>query len=395
MNEKLRILLDKYKPSKTGIHGEANCYATTEYYQRQFDEWQQCGFSWFKLLVAGDSGVNTIREMRKRNLPIIPVIRFWFGERCYPGATLAPDQIKPYVDAWGEPLLFETQNEFYAGSEYAGNMPSNWPDLIAHEWAVMTNAIINGGGIPCTPAIEGWNYDRIFVPLWNVLTGVGGYRALVEQSVVAGHWRTLDHFPTYMKDPGGYMGWTWVDKYIQNTLGHSLPLLGTEAGPEVGWDQDKTFPPVTPESHKDMCLEMIRMKKPDYYLGDCFWLWQGSGAWAQASWKANSYYGGKDLPVIDAFKQEHEMVNPTEPTPDVWSEEEAEKNIRRWCYDNAYPEGINFNPDAAFQKGKNLGAPVTKEMHLHGWAAQGFSLKIRYCKEDDWGNLKELLWSTS
>ncbi len=308
MNKRLEVLLEKYKPSKRGIHSTANCYESAEYYQRQFEEWQQCGFSWLKLLVASDSGVNTVRQMCQQVPHIIPVIRFYFGDNRVPHTTLAPDQIKPYLDTWGDIMIFECINE--PNNEWAGQMPPNWPDLLANNWAGMAQSILNAGGIPLLPSIEGWSYEKIFVPLWHVL--IGKYRGIVEQSIINIHNRTLNHPVNYAQDSGGYLGWTWFDKLVRDTLGYSLPIMATEAGAEPGWDQDNRYPVVTPETHRDMCLEIEQAVTPPYYLANMYWLWEGSGGFARASWKRNREYGGRDLPVVEAFKQQI-ILPPIEP----------------------------------------------------------------------------------
>ena len=69
---------------------------------------------------------------------------------------------------------------------------------------------------------------------------------------------------------------------------------------------------ITPEIHAAMVKDILTWPTPDYYLADCFWLWEGSGAWAGASWKRNgTWMQGGDLPVVKLLKEW--QPQPTQP----------------------------------------------------------------------------------
>lgn len=348
MNERLARLLAERKPSRRGVHGTGNIYTAVDEYERQFAEWQACGFAWVKLLASGDSQVETVRRLTKQT-SIIPIIRFYSTE-C-PGNTITKSLLTPYVDAGC--VVFESQyNEFYydhenawrsalgvasvptVGDGWAGQivradlskmtwpptrqvsiagMPGDWPAQVAHGWAQFANEVLKAGGVPTTPAVEGWQYERIFVPLMRAIAK--DHEGLLRQSIVAGHWRTLNHPIDYVKDTGAWLAWTHFDQTIYDLLGERLPLMCTESGPEPGWNMDATYPPITPAMHAEMVKAQLAWPTPDNYLCDAFWLWEGSGAWDGARWKNNHQHaGGGDLPVVAMLKDwQPEPQEPDEP----------------------------------------------------------------------------------
>lgn len=93
---------------------------------------------------------------------------------------------------------------------------------------------------------------------------------------------------------------------------------------------------------------------------------------------------------------EEETEEPTEPGP----EESRDEFIRRMAWDRLYPQGIERNPDAAFQKYAVMHlwyAPTTKEFRAIYddviYAVQGFVDGIMACVEGDWENIFLLDWN--
>jgi hypothetical protein len=384
MNETLQRLLDERKPSRRACHGTGNIYDSADYYQKQFAEWQACGFDWLKLLASGDSQVNTCRALQASGSKVIPILRLYYTD-C-PANHVAPDMLKPYVD--NGCLIFESPfNEFYYPHENAwgaAGMPSDWPAQVAHGWAMFASAVLTAGGVPTTPAIEGWQYERIFVPLFTVL--VDQYASLLRESVVAMHNRPLNHPIDYTKDTGAWLAWTKMDAWIQDALGHPLPMIATEAGPEPGWDMDSTYSKITPDMHADMVRKMFQWPTPDYYLADCLWLWEGSGAWAGASYKRNATWaGGGDLPVVSMLKQWR-----PEPQPEPVTLAPAEVRNIGWR-----ALGVPLNLSAAFflyaQK-HQLGYPMTTEWDERGYRFQAFSGGVVYCPIGQWDRTAHVGW---
>ena len=70
--------------------------------------------------------------------------------------------------------------------------------------------------------------------------------------------------------------------------------------------------------------------------------------------------------------------------------------LRNLVWNSLYPAGgVAYLPDAAFAKyarSKSYGAPATNEGRYEGYAYQGYTAKILYCRDGDWANILELAW---
>lgn len=89
-----------------------------------------------------------------------------------------------------------------------------------------------------------------------------------------------------------------------------LPILSTEGGTFVDSQLDINYPMTTPETHRDLNLEIFRRYDPDHprYWGDPLfaqmsWIWHAdSGLFAIDSWVDNPKYGR--MPIMDALETE-------------------------------------------------------------------------------------------
>lgn len=416
MNATLAKLLADRKPSKRGIHGTANVYTTPDYYEQQFGAWLACGFSWLKIVVSGDSQVETVRRLAKTS--IIPVVRFY--DTSCPHNIVAPDLCKPYTDEGV--VVFESPfNEFYAPYENSwrvalrmssaptiggavpgeivrsdlsrmtldkmervrtislASMPADWPQQVGHGWAMFAESVLKAGGVPTTPAIEGWRYEDIFEPLFAVICTT--YKDTLKQSIIAMHNRPLNHPIDYTKDSGGYLAWRMMDAYVFNRVGEHVPMIATEAGPEPGWDMDRTYPKITAAMHAEMTKDMLRYPTPDYYLADCSWLWRDDGTFTDASFSRNRVYAdGKDLPVVSMLQ----TWRPDAPTPDLSDAAILQIGL-------AHPSVISVNPDAMFYKvaqAAGFGHPECSEWDEKGWRLQKYERGIVAAKIGEWDKVR-------
>jgi hypothetical protein len=266
-------------------------------------------------------------------------------------------------------------------------MPADWPAQVANGWNQFARIVLDAGGVPTTPSVEGWRYESIFRPMIAALDP-----SLLTESIVAMHNRPLNHPIDYDKDTGCWLAWTDFDAAVQDVLGVPVPLLATEAGPEPGWSMDASYPAITPQSHAQMVRDMLAYKTPDYYLADCMWLWEGSGAWAGASWKRNSQHmGGADLPVVQMLKEwQPDVPEPDFPPdePDALSPEDA-RNIGWKAL------GVPLNLSAAFfryAQAHALGYPLTPEWDERGYRFQGFSGGLVYAPVGQWDRVTHVTW---
>lgn len=427
MNATLAKLLAEHPNlTRRGVHGTGNAYDSADYYVSQVSEMADCRVSWVKLVVAGDSGVNACRELVDCGL--IPIVRPY--DTSCPRNVIDPGFLKPYRDAGV--VIFESPfNEFYydfenawgstrtmgaasvptIGGEQPGEirkadlsrmswplrdtrtinaagMPADWPAQVANGWNQFARIVLDAGGVPTTPSVEGWRYETIFRPMIAALDP-----ALLKESIVAMHNRPLNHPIDYDKDTGCWLAWKDFDAAVQDVLGVPVPLLATEAGPEPGWSMDPTYPAITPQMHADMVRDILAYPTPSHYLGDCFWLWQGSGAWAGASWKRNSQHmQSADLPVVQMLKEwQPDVPEPDFPPdePDALSPEDARDIGWRAL-------GVPLNPGAAFfryAQAHNLGYPLTPEWDERGYRFQAFSGGLVYAPVGQWDLTTHVSWT--
>jgi hypothetical protein len=306
MHPKVQALIAQRKaqgwPTRRGIHGTGDWSTPLTQYQSYVSEWVQCGFNWVKLLAGGDSQVNFCRYLRDAHVPIIPVIRLYNNDA--PNNHVDDNLVKQYMDV-GVTIFESTMNEFYFAFEnrWKRNLPvddMDWAAEVANGWAQQANVILRAGGVPTTPAIETGKW-AVFSRFYDVMCR--DYADLLKQSILALHNRPLNHPPEYHQDPDCWLGWQDADTYIFDRLGEHMAILSTEAWWEPGWNQDNRYPAITPGMHATYTKTVLSTPVPDYYLGECGWLWDGSGAWDGAKWKNNTQHNqGQDLPVIAMLK---------------------------------------------------------------------------------------------
>ncbi len=139
------------------------------------------------------------------------------------------------------------------------------------------------------------------------------------------------HTPPGSQDHQGFYLFEWYNEVARAQLGRSLPQLCGENGCHIGDAQQSGFPPITPERHAQLHVEMSKLvmegQSPDYYFNNAFWLLAaerdgqaGDNHFEQDAWfKAN----GK-LPAVEALKalRKHPRKKPqaavrhTQPQPD-------------------------------------------------------------------------------
>jgi hypothetical protein len=431
MNDRLNRLLAERKPTRNGVHGTGNAYESQGYYASQFRKMQESKVAWFKSVGAGDSQVNTFRRLQEIAPGIIGVLRPY--DTSCPRNVIDQGLLRPYIAA-GVVVVESPFNEFYyqfenswgaalrsvsLGAEYVGGdrpgqirradlsrlewpptvakrslqaagMPSDWPEQVARGWSQFANEVLQAGGIPTTPAIEGWRFETIFVPLFRIL--VDKYADLLTQSIVAMHNRPLNHPIDYDEDTGCWLAWTRMDRWIQDALGFALPLMATEAHSEPGWDQDRRSPRVTPQIHADRVIEVLDWPAPDNYIADIGWLWHGDGAWRGASWTENAeHMGGKDLPVVQRLKD----WQPLTPQPPALTDAAMR------ALAEAHGQEIRIFTGGKLYKTaqeRGLGYPVTNEWPEQGRLWQRFenpaqrTKSVVSCREKTYDDVRVVTW---
>lgn len=200
--------------------------------------------------------------------------------------------------------------------------------------------------------------------------------------------------------------WEAVEKIVTDILGFPLPILATEGGAWPGkHDSDIRYPALSEQEASDRQATMLRFmaSAPAYFIANMPWLlanremgnlamqWEDE-AWMQA--------GGHRLPIWEMLRlapcQKREVTTvPETPTTPTTPTTPYLTRIREALWNALYPGPIPYNPGAAFQKAAKtwtLSVPVTREIDIDGYRAQGFALGFVYCQIGQWQNVQRGTW---
>lgn len=351
--------------NRRGIHWSASVYHPSG---PSLDFWlnelQAMKIKWVKVL---DDGGGSALEVAQRLLAadIMPVVRLYRSEPN-PGTISGreEDTIRRLVAAGVR--YFETNNEPDLAVEWkGGQVPANWLDTVIDNFIIDADKVLALGGLPALPAMAvGTRVD----PVAGVVAR--GRKDLFEKGAwIAVHNYTLNHPLDYPYDPVNQEGqpvsqeeydrlgpWAWegvsrdqinqwrasdknpgdtleddascflsfhlVDQLARAALGFPVPIISTEGGPVVGWREDRRYPRITPDLHRERNVQLTEfmqgtrqihgMNCPDNYFAMCHWLIANYRMGFMApGWESQSWYSdwwNKDfnlkgeLPVVAALK---------------------------------------------------------------------------------------------
>lgn len=272
------------------------------------------GVTWWKALAGGTNKVDLVEAFARAGLECI--IRL-YAHRPHPHFVVSPDDVRAYVDAgahyfeWGnEPNLHD---EWDLASWHEGAQV----DKVCEQWLRNAEAIREGGGIPLLPALApGGHYPhRDWYRTTFEWLRLHGHLGSLEGAALAIHNRPLNHPLDYVDREGEpvpgchFLDYEWIDDLVHAYLGHSLPLLGTEAGYTWRDAQDGRYPEITLERHSEYNLAIFDGFRTgrwrDMLFCQCMWLcdhWGDPGrGFDLAHWHNNRIHGG-DLPAVAALR---------------------------------------------------------------------------------------------
>lgn len=178
---------------------------------------------------------------------------------------------------------------------------------IARQWVVSADRIKAAGGIPILyPMSSGPSGMEMLRGMLEWMKANNALDAL-DGAAVAIHNRPLNK-PLDVIDDSSFRTYELVDDLIREYLGHSLPILGTEAGYTFGDLIDPRFPRVSPEGHMNGNLEIIYGFRDgrwrDSLFCQNFWILSGFGTRTFFAdwWIENPLYFGQSLPIVEALK---------------------------------------------------------------------------------------------
>ncbi len=275
---------------------------------------QELGITWFKALVSGTNKTDLVEAFSRQGIEVI--VRL-YSYRPHPHYVVSPAEVRAYVQAGAH--YFEWGNE--------PNLTHEWDlaswnegarvDKVCQQFLRNADAIRQAGGIPLLPALSpGGDYPhRDWYRTTFEWLRLHQHLRDLEGAALAIHNRPLNHPLTYT-DPTGafFLDYEWIDDLVRDYVGYSLPLLGTEAGYEPGWDQDATFPSIDLQRHAAYNLEIFRGFGPrgltrwrDALFCQCMWIVDGFGheEFADSAWHHNQRWAaGGDLPAVEMLRQE-------------------------------------------------------------------------------------------
>jgi hypothetical protein len=369
--------------NRIGVHGTASIYhdwvKDANKKALWLDRLQVMKIKWYKLL--DDSGGSSLELVKAlHSVGIMPVIRLYRGQPN-PGTigSRETDTIKAIADILGFRPYIETNNEPDLACEWQNNTkPDNWLTIVVDNWIIDADRVIGAGGLPAFPAFgpgTGGNPFQMVVDrgrkdlfekgMWEAMHNYCGGRSLeypnddVHQKGVAltqeeydnsgGWWawemsltdintvRARDKKPgqTIYEDFTCFRAYERLNKLIIDACGHSLPIMMTEGGYNVGQRFDQRYAKPTPNKMGELTLRMMRYMAgeerilgntvPDYYFASMPWLlanyqlnhwesaWEAQGPW-YTDWFNDQFGLRGELPIVGLLKG-YTPVSPSMPSP--------------------------------------------------------------------------------
>ncbi len=371
-----------------GVHWSISAY---EWGQRNWGFWaeqlQAMKIKWVKII---DDGGGSALPLARRliDLRIMPVVRLYWPEQN-PGniGQRGRETVRRYIDIGT--MYFETNNEPDLDLEWkTGAKPPNWLDIVVENFIIDADIILTEGGYPAMPA---FGVGTLRDPFSKVVEK--GRRDILD----GGAWAALHNYCLgrpleYPNDPINLSGkplteqewheagglWAWemglepvnearkkfanpdasimtdatcfrafeqLNAYVVRAVGHSIPIMTTEGGYNVGQragttaGDDPRYPKPTPLVASQLNLEMYKFMQgdremlgarvPEYYFSVMAWLIaaqrigvQAPPAENQGPWFTHKYddeWGlDGELPLVQMLKDLPSHVRQDGPLPAQW-----------------------------------------------------------------------------
>ncbi len=314
-----------------GVHWSLSVY---EWGKRDWSFWaeqlQAMKIKWVK--VMDDGGGSALPLVRRLvDLEIMPVVRLYWEEQN-PGniGQRGRETVRRFVQTGA--AYFETNNEPDLALEWKDRRrPPNWLDIVADNFIIDADIILEEGGHPAVPAfgvgtlrdpfstiVERGRRDILDGGAWAAIHNYCLARPLEypndpvnmrgepiteeEWHAAGGRWaweigweevnqaRKAAANPNadIMADATCFRGFEQLNAYIVRALGHPIPIMMTEGGYNVAQragttaGDDPRYPKPTPQAASEMNLKMFQYmqgdreilgkKVPEYFFAVMPWL---------------------------------------------------------------------------------------------------------------------------
>jgi len=399
-----------------GVHWSLSVY---EWGKTNWDFWAEqlkaMKIKWVKIMDdGGGSGLRLARRLV--DMEIMPVVRFYWPHQN-PGriGSRGGDAVKKYREAGV--YYFEVNNEPDLSLEWEGGVrPDNWLDQVVDNYIADADVILNLGGYPAVPAFGvGTNRDPFMgivdrgrqdildggawaalhnyclgrplaypndavnltgQPLteeeWEAAGGIWAWEMGVD-AVNAARRAGADPEASILTDSTCFRAFEQLNDTIVNAIGHSIPILTTEGGYNVGqragttYGDDARYPKPTPQRCSELNLAMYRFMQgeatilgqrvPEYYFAVMSWLIaaqimgigappaENQGPWFSHKYDAEWGLNG-EMPLVQMLKDEKPArplkARANGPAPAEWDKPNYQLE-RTWDHRFRYM-GIGFEP---------------------------------------------------
>ena len=372
-----------------GVHWSLSVY---EWGKRDWSFWaeqiERMRLKWVKIMDdGGGSGLRLARRLT--DMGVMPVVRLYWPQQN-PGniGSRGGDAVKRYLEAGA--MYFETNNEPDLDLEWQdGGKPSNWLDIVVDNFIIDADIILELGGHPAMPAfgvgaqrdpfskiiqrgrsdiLDGgaWaavhNYclgrpleypndrvnthgDPISEAEWEAAGGMWAWE-MSRDDVNQARREHTNPDATIMTDSTCFRAFEQLNEVIVQAAGHSIPIMMTEGGYNVGqragttFGDDPRYPKPTPQAASEMSRDMFRYVQgdqtilgkavPDYFFAAMPWLIAAYriGVWAapaehQGPWfthQLDPQFGLQgELPLVQMLKDLPSRVRQDGPAPKQWT----------------------------------------------------------------------------
>ena len=399
-----------------GVHWSLSAY---EWGKRDWGFWaeqlQAMKLKWVK--VIDDGGGTSLPLVRRLvDLQIMPVVRLYWPEQN-PGniGQRGRETVRRLIEAGA--VYFETNNEPDLDLEWKDRRrPPNWLDIVVDNFIIDADIILEEGGYPAVPAfgvgtlrdpfqkiVERGRRDILDGGAWAAIhnyclarpleypndpVNMHGEPITEEEWHAAGglwaweiSWEEVNRARREMANPNAdimtdatcFRGFEQLNAFIVRAVGHSIPIMMTEGGYNVGQragttaGDDPRYPKPTPQAASEMNLEMFKYmqgdreilgkKVPDYFFAAMPWLIavqrigvQAPPAENQGPWFTHKYdeeWGlNGELPLVQMLKDLPSRVRQDGPVPPQWHKPPTPDRLgRNWDYRlNYLGDGIKLEP---------------------------------------------------
>ncbi len=337
-----RALADYPRPSRPdtgwGIHDDPNCNWKATDLDAFFQQLRgRYGFTWFKVLACGANKLDVTAACRRNGIE--PVVRLYVSRPApfYPREGREEAEFRAlvkryvaagarYIESGNEPNL---RDEWAEGEWEKGNLT----ERLCRQWLRVRPMITQAGGIPVFYAMspgggdgrsagEWWEDCFKTFQKWNRIEdafagcAMGAHLGPMNQPLDypfdakrnLPHATRAERIASLKQRNTCYLAIELLIALMDEYLPHRIPVLSTEGGAFPDNHDNKNYPPVTPERHRDLNLEIFARLNPAHpqYWGDPLfaqmsWIWHtDDGPFARDSWHNHPVYG--DMPILKALE---------------------------------------------------------------------------------------------